>query len=68
MIELKIDENRILVGDIWVNVDIEFKPMMYPRDVKESSEIDRINAHMSSLGMELQVEIKKIINAKFEAK
>ena len=61
-VPLELDIN--IIGDIWVNVDIEFKPMMHPRGMEEQLHIAQINNYLHQIAGELKCEIRDSITEK----
>lgn len=55
-----------IIGDIWVDVDIQLKPMIPYSQVPEQVSITHFNAELNVIAGELSVEIKKILSKKLE--
>ena len=58
----------LMVNDIYVNVDIQIKPLTFSDDPKRKIVLDRTNADLGALGFQIQCDIKKQIKEFFGEK
>lgn len=58
----------IMKGDVWVDVDIQFKEMMPAQTQEEKLALQKVNADLGALAFEIKRDIKKKIDEYFHAK
>lgn len=56
----------VMCGDVWVNVDIQFKEIMPTRTVEEKIVLDKVNSELGVLAYQIKNDIKEKINNYFK--
>lgn len=55
----------IMLGDVWVDVNIRFREMTPPRTVEEKLAVEKVNSDLGTLAHEIKQEVKEKINKFF---
>jgi len=50
-----------IIGDIFVNVDIQFRPMRVPYEILETISIDEFNHRLGGLAFEIKQKVQEVI-------
>lgn len=70
MIKLRIPINQtfeVVIGDIYVNVNLSFKPMIPPTDAKTSMMLSEIESRLNLIGYKVAAQITNEIQKELES-